>query len=161
MRRTAYSGLSGTIIVDTVFHDEDVVVRADTEIFHKILQTSSAIALHRVTRIVDRFGNYMAEDSPRNVEVDAATWSCRGEIEILAFANGVASLTLNTYGPGDKWTAVWLIHCNRVDVEHTILRAEPCKRLSDGSRISGCSGQRLSSAPSFCSRASSKKTDMQ
>lgn len=129
MRSPTYSGVSGAIIVDTVHRDHDVVVRADTEIFRKVLQTSSDITLRRVTQIVDRCGNYMAEDSPRNIKVDAATWSCRGEIESLVFANGIASLTLNTYGPGDKWTAVWLIHCDQVDVETHYLASRTLQAL--------------------------------
>lgn len=123
-----YSGLHGTTISRTVHRGTDTVIQADTEVFRKVLQSSSTITLHRVTQIVCRLDR-VAADSQRDHEVDVVTWYCRGEIESLTFVDGIASLTTNTYGPGDKWTTVWLIRCDRVNVETRYLTGKTIQAL--------------------------------
>ena len=98
-----------------------MAITAETDVRLGTLQTRSVIKFFHVRQIAYSLRDHFAEKEASIMNIDLTTWAEKGEIETLFFNEGVASLTLVTYGPGDRWVTEWSIVCDAVQVKTHVL----------------------------------------
>ena len=117
----SYSAVSKSWVVGTEHFGKDIVITAETDVRLGTLQTTSVIRFIHVRQIAYSLRDHFTEKEASTINIDLTTWSEKGEIETLSFNEGVASLILVAYGPGDRWTTEWSIVCNAVQVKTHLL----------------------------------------
>jgi hypothetical protein len=124
------SAVAKSRVVGTEHSGQDIAVTAETDVRLGTVQTRSVIRFFHVTQIAYSLLDHCAEKEASITNVDLTTWSEKGEIATFSFNEGVASLILVAYGPGDRWATEWSIVCDAVQVETHVLAGRTLQRFT-------------------------------